>query len=162
MEVGEELTCWLNDCSSSSSATITSTFSTFSSFSTSFNSSSPPTTTTGHSSSSSLSPTSSLSPSSTTTTTTIKGENEKLSCYMMKKCQHKQVPVTTMKKRRQAANARERKRMKSLNVAFDMLRSVVPSLDNSGCRKLSKYETLQMAQEYIDALVKMLKENYDC
>ncbi|XP_067122827.1 protein atonal-like [Centruroides vittatus] len=58
------------------------------------------------------------------------------------------------KKRRLAANARERRRMLSLNVAFDRLREVVPSLTND--RKLSKYETLQMAQSYITALSELL------
>lgn len=60
-----------------------------------------------------------------------------------------------IKKRRLAANARERKRMTSLNVAFDKLREVVPSISSE--RKLSKYETLQMAQSYIAALEKLLQ-----
>lgn len=59
-----------------------------------------------------------------------------------------------MKKRRLAANARERRRMNSLNDAFDKLRDVVPSLGND--RKLSKFETLQMAQSYISALNELL------
>ncbi|XP_037510380.1 basic helix-loop-helix transcription factor amos [Rhipicephalus sanguineus] len=59
-----------------------------------------------------------------------------------------------LKKRRLAANARERRRMHSLNVAFDRLREVVPSLGND--RKLSKFETLQMAQSYINALSELL------
>ncbi|XP_018496434.1 basic helix-loop-helix transcription factor amos-like [Galendromus occidentalis] len=63
-------------------------------------------------------------------------------------------PPTVMKKRRLAANARERRRMHSLNVAFDKLRDVVPSLGND--RKLSKFETLQMAQSYISALAELL------
>ena len=58
--------------------------------------------------------------------------------------------VEVLKKRRLAANARERRRMNSLNLAFDHLRSVVPGLTND--QKLSKYETLQMAQSYIQAL----------
>lgn len=59
-----------------------------------------------------------------------------------------------LRKRRVAANARERRRMESLNVAFDKLREVIPSFgDNS---KLSKYETLQMAQTYIAALKDLL------
>ncbi len=58
-------------------------------------------------------------------------------------------------KRRTAANARERKRMHGLNVAFDNLREVVPGLGNGA--KLSKYETLQMAQSYIQALADLLK-----
>lgn len=58
--------------------------------------------------------------------------------------------------RRQAANARERKRMDSLNRAFDQLREVLPELDSG--RKLSKYETLQMAQQYIDSLAAILSK----
>lgn len=61
------------------------------------------------------------------------------------------------KKRRLAANARERRRMNSLNDAFDRLRDVVPSLGND--RKLSKFETLQMAQTYIAALNELLSRD---
>ncbi|XP_013772910.1 transcription factor 15-like [Limulus polyphemus] len=60
-----------------------------------------------------------------------------------------------VRKRRLAANARERRRMHSLNVAFDRLREVVPSIGED--RKLSKYETLQMAQSYISALCELLE-----
>ena len=63
--------------------------------------------------------------------------------------------VDTMKKRRLAANARERRRMNSLNDAFEKLREVVPALGSD--RKLSKFETLQMAQTYINALHELLK-----
>ncbi|XP_034451804.1 protein atonal homolog 1a [Hippoglossus hippoglossus] len=59
------------------------------------------------------------------------------------------------KQRRVAANARERRRMHGLNYAFDELRSVIPELDND--KKLSKYETLQMAQIYINALAELLE-----
>jgi len=62
---------------------------------------------------------------------------------------------TTFKKRRQAANVRERRRMHSLNVAFDRLRDVIPLMSES--RKLSKYDTLQMAQTYITALLDLLE-----
>ncbi|XP_053676281.1 T-cell acute lymphocytic leukemia protein 1 homolog [Anopheles nili] len=62
-----------------------------------------------------------------------------------------------VKKRRLAANARERRRMNSLNDAFDRLRDVVPSLGND--RKLSKFETLQMAQTYIAALNELLSRD---
>lgn len=64
---------------------------------------------------------------------------------------------TVQKRRRQAANARERKRMNGLNEAFDRLREVVPapSID----QKLSKFETLQMAQSYILALCDLLDNN---
>ena len=63
-------------------------------------------------------------------------------------------PVHVQRKRRLAANARERKRMTSLNVAFDKLRKVIPSLGDN--QQLSKYETLQMAQSYITALKEIL------
>ncbi|XP_054743912.1 uncharacterized protein LOC129248401 [Anastrepha obliqua] len=63
-----------------------------------------------------------------------------------------------LRKRRLAANARERRRMNSLNDAFDKLRDVVPSLGND--RRLSKFETLQMAQAYIGDLVKLLTRDY--
>ncbi|XP_055920754.1 protein lin-32 [Eupeodes corollae] len=66
---------------------------------------------------------------------------------------------TVLKKRRQAANARERKRMNGLNEAFDRLREVVPApaID----QKLSKFETLQMAQTYIVALCELLEKGGD-
>ena len=63
-----------------------------------------------------------------------------------------------LKKRRLAANARERRRMNSLNDAFDKLRDVVPSLGND--RKLSKFETLQMAQTYIGDLMTLLRRDF--
>lgn len=66
---------------------------------------------------------------------------------------------TVVKRRRQAANARERKRMNGLNEAFDRLREVVPApaID----QKLSKFETLQMAQTYIMALCELLEQGVD-
>lgn len=63
-----------------------------------------------------------------------------------------------VRRRRLAANARERRRMNSLNDAFDQLRDVVPSLGSD--RKLSKYETLQMAQTYIAALNELLTRDW--
>ncbi|XP_061673676.1 protein atonal homolog 1a [Syngnathoides biaculeatus] len=60
------------------------------------------------------------------------------------------------RQRRVAANARERRRMHGLNHAFDALRNVIPALDND--KKLSKYETLQMAQIYINALAELLRD----
>lgn len=66
----------------------------------------------------------------------------------------KPVGRDVLKKRRLAANARERRRMNGLNDAFDRLREVIPAL--SGDQKLSKFETLQMAQTYISALVELL------
>lgn len=64
---------------------------------------------------------------------------------------------SVMKRRRLAANARERRRMNGLNEAFDRLRQVVPSLDVD--HKLSKFETLQMAQTYIAALRELLERD---
>ncbi|XP_046406231.1 protein atonal homolog 1-like [Ischnura elegans] len=66
----------------------------------------------------------------------------------------KAVSPVLMKRRRLAANARERRRMQNLNNAFDRLRTVLPSLGND--RQLSKYETLQMAQSYINALCELI------
>ncbi|CAN0438760.1 transcription factor ATOH7 [Lethenteron reissneri] len=57
-------------------------------------------------------------------------------------------------RRRLAANARERRRMQGLNVAFERLRQVVPQWGQD--RKLSKYETLQMALSYIAALSRLV------
>ncbi|XP_063915375.1 protein lin-32-like [Zophobas morio] len=64
---------------------------------------------------------------------------------------------SVMKRRRLAANARERRRMNGLNEAFDRLRQVIPSLDAE--HKLSKFETLQMAQTYIAALRELLERD---
>ncbi|XP_053978444.1 heart- and neural crest derivatives-expressed protein 1-like [Hylaeus anthracinus] len=64
---------------------------------------------------------------------------------------------SVLKRRRLAANARERRRMNGLNDAFDKLREVVPSLGAD--HKLSKFETLQMAQTYIAALCDLLQKH---
>ncbi|XP_022919730.1 protein atonal-like [Onthophagus taurus] len=61
-----------------------------------------------------------------------------------------------LRKRRLAANARERRRMQNLNQAFDRLRTFLPQLGQD--RQLSKYETLQMAQTYIAALYDLLEQ----
>lgn len=66
---------------------------------------------------------------------------------------------TVLKKRRLAANARERRRMNGLNEAFDKLRKVVPA--SSEENKLSKYETLRVAQSYIQALYDLLENGAD-
>lgn len=59
-----------------------------------------------------------------------------------------------MKKRRLAANARERRRMNSLNDAYEKLREVLPNFGPD--KKLSKHETLQMAQTYMEELRTLL------
>ena len=71
-----------------------------------------------------------------------------------KKCEPN-LPESVMKKRRLAANARERRRMDQLNQGFDRLRTVLPGLGPE--TPLSKYETLQMAQEYINQLSQLLE-----
>ncbi|CAO1422577.1 unnamed protein product [Diamesa tonsa] len=71
-----------------------------------------------------------------------------------KKRKTKQIAPVVKKKRRLAANARERRRMQSLNDSFDRLRQYLPSLGND--RQFSKHETLQMAQSYITALCELL------
>ena len=67
----------------------------------------------------------------------------------------KQISPVVKRKRRLAANARERRRMQNLNQAFDRLRQYLPCLGND--RQLSKHETLQMAQTYIAALGDLLR-----
>lgn len=62
---------------------------------------------------------------------------------------------TVLRKRRLAANSRERRRMNGLNDAFERLREVIPSLGSD--HKLSKFETLQMAQTYIGSLSALLQ-----
>lgn len=64
------------------------------------------------------------------------------------------VTPDVMKKRRLAANARERRRMNSLNDAYEKLRDVLPNFGPD--KKLSKYETLQMAQTYMNELKEIL------
>merc|ERR1711879_145863 len=71
---------------------------------------------------------------------------------------NKPVPDQVLKKRRLAANARERRRMDMLNKGFDRLRTVLPGLGPE--RQLSKYETLQMAQSYISELTELLKRPF--
>ncbi|XP_068157343.1 protein atonal [Drosophila tropicalis] len=72
-----------------------------------------------------------------------------------KKRRSKQISPVVKRKRRLAANARERRRMQNLNQAFDRLRQYLPCLGND--RQLSKHETLQMAQTYISALGDLLR-----
>ncbi|XP_046372588.2 twist-related protein-like [Haliotis rufescens] len=64
------------------------------------------------------------------------------------------ISIDERRRRRQAANARERRRMEGLNVAFDRLRAVIPA--SSDDSQLSKYDTLQMAQTYIQTLSDLL------
>lgn len=71
----------------------------------------------------------------------------------------KKVGFDVMKKRRQDANARERRRMQNLNKAFNRLREVLPYPSD---KQFSKFETLQMAQSYILALHDQLTKWVEC
>ena len=62
-----------------------------------------------------------------------------------------------MKHRRSMANARERRRMNGLNDAFERLREVVPNVNSE--QKMSKIETLLVAQTYIKALAKLMADD---
>ena len=68
-----------------------------------------------------------------------------------------------IKKRRKDANARERKRMNGLNEAFERLRDAVPGMEEKGekNKKLSKMDTLQMANLYIRHLASLLNSHED-
>jgi len=78
--------------------------------------------------------------------------------YTAKKSKSKETLSSTVaRKRRLAANARERRRMNGLNEAFDRLREAIPTSVEDD-HKLSKYETLQMAQSYISALCSLLDQ----
>ncbi|MBN3271155.1 ATOH7 protein, partial [Polyodon spathula] len=72
------------------------------------------------------------------------------------KCEPGTEKVERVTRKRMAANSRERKRMQGLNTAFDRLRKVVPQWGQD--KKLSKYETLQMALSYIMALNNILTD----
>ena len=79
----------------------------------------------------------------------------------LSKWKAKQLKLTPqgVTRRRRAANARERKRMNGLNGAFERLREHVPSLASGQDKKLSKMDTLQMANIYIRHLMQMLEDS---
>lgn len=64
------------------------------------------------------------------------------------------MPRMHSKVKRIAANSRERKRMHTVNSAFDQLRELVPTYPSN--RKLSKIDTLRLACTYIQDLVSLL------
>lgn len=61
---------------------------------------------------------------------------------------------------RQAANLRERRRMQSINEAFEGLRSHIPTLPYE--KKLSKVDTLKLAISYITFLGEMVRKEKNC
>lgn len=71
----------------------------------------------------------------------------------------KQKPPPLSKYRRKTANARERNRMREINVAFETLRRAVPQISgslNSSNEKLTKITTLRLAMKYIQGLRQIL------
>lgn len=66
--------------------------------------------------------------------------------------------VVQKKIKRIAANKRERKRMHTVNSAFDQLRELVPTYPSN--RKLSKIDTLRLACTYIQDLVSLLHNSH--
>jgi hypothetical protein len=105
---------------------------------------------------------SSLSPGSSSTTDTYPsvGSPEKPDRRVTTKWQRKKeyestLPIQVQRKRRQAANARERKRMTNLNDAFERLRHILPNAEQDS-KPMSKMEALQMAQAYIKELSTLL------
>jgi hypothetical protein len=75
--------------------------------------------------------------------------------WQRKKAFEMTLPAQERKKRRLAANARERKRMTNLNEAFERLRDILPVGDS---KPVSKMEALQMAQAYIKELTTILEK----
>lgn len=72
----------------------------------------------------------------------------------MKKKKRKRKPGPVAFHQRQAANQRERRRMKSINEAFERLQLHIPTLPYE--KKLSKVETLRLAISYIKFLDQIL------
>ena len=74
------------------------------------------------------------------------------------KAKQLKLSVAGVIKRRRDANKRERKRMNGLNEAFEKLREHIPGGERMNNKKLSKIETLQMANMYIRNLVSKLQQ----
>lgn len=64
---------------------------------------------------------------------------------------------SSMSEQRRAANMRERKRMQSINEAFESLRTQLPTLPYE--KKISKVDTLKMAIAYILFLTELLNDD---
>lgn len=65
-------------------------------------------------------------------------------------------PAPLSKYRRRAANARERGRMEDINGAFEVLKGVLPNIEEGQNFKMTKITTLRLAMNYISALRDML------
>uniref|UniRef100_A0A8C4IWB8 BHLH domain-containing protein n=1 Tax=Dromaius novaehollandiae TaxID=8790 RepID=A0A8C4IWB8_DRONO len=71
----------------------------------------------------------------------------------------RRIPPHPYKVQRHAANIRERKRMLSINSAFDELRCHVPTFPYE--KRLSKIDTLRLAIAYIALLSEILLSGHD-
>ncbi|ELT97115.1 hypothetical protein CAPTEDRAFT_48001, partial [Capitella teleta] len=58
-------------------------------------------------------------------------------------------------RQRHAANQRERRRMRTINEAFEGLREKIPAVCHN--KKLSKVDTLRMAIRYIQHLAQVIR-----
>ncbi|XP_053680759.1 pancreas transcription factor 1 subunit alpha [Anopheles nili] len=77
--------------------------------------------------------------------------SNRTSKYRRPKCASQQA------QQRQAANLRERRRMQSINEAFEGLRTHIPTLPYE--KRLSKVDTLKLAISYISFLGEMLRKD---
>ncbi|KAI1301903.1 Protein atonal -like protein 7 [Halotydeus destructor] len=83
------------------------------------------------------------------------GKKRKSAKSVYKHIPHNQKPAHLVARR----NARERRRVQAVNLAFARLRKAVPVENRS--KRLSKVKTLQKAIDYIDSLLEILKEDDD-
>ena len=93
------------------------------------------------------------------TSSKINTMNESISSPKIGKKRGPRPKVLTRVERKQKrldANDRERQRMGQLNTAFTSLRNLLPKHPGCPDRELSKYETVQIAKNYIRALNGML------
>lgn len=100
----------------------------------------------------------SLRPRSTRRVTELppKSDSETEKTKPNKSHRTKQKPAPLSKYRRKTANARERNRMREINMAFETLRNVIPHMPNTQIpganEKLTKITTLRLAMKYISTL----------
>lgn len=76
-------------------------------------------------------------------------------CYVLAAKPRRRRVITVVQ--RQAANVRERRRMFSLNEAFDELRRKVPTFAYE--KRLSRIDTLRLAIVYISFMTDLLQQN---
>ena len=98
-------------------------------------------------------------PAETQEASTVNTKKETSTKWQRKRAYEMTLPLHVRQKRRLAANARERKRMTSLNQAFEKLREILPHQHRD--RPLSKMEALQLAQNYIKELSSTLTFNQE-